>query len=198
MSSATFPTRVVLALLGEEGFQWVGDIPLARFPRLLAEDETAQAAAPKNGMHLQQAACGVFVNCRILRQPKMSAQESHDIYILNIDAAANINLVCQRCLQQVSFALSVNVQIALLANEQDEGLLEDDADYLILDDILAYEPQVGLDVVALIEDELLLMLPISPRHDDCHLAVQSVGELVEEEAESDNPFAVLADLKGKL
>lgn len=199
MSAATFPARVVLTLLGEEGFQWVGDIPLVRFPRLLAEDKTARAVpTPKNGMPLQYATRGVFVNCRIGQKLGVHAQKSHDIYTLNIDAAANINLICQRCLQPVELPLSVNVQIMLLAHEKDEDLLADDADYLLLDDILAYEPQVGLDVVALIEDELLLMLPISPRHDDCHLAVQSVGELVEEEAESDNPFAVLADLKGKL
>ena len=47
----------------------------------------------------------------------------------------------------------------------------------------------------MIEDELLVDLPLAPKHDDCEMAVTEVGELPEAVAEKENPFAVLASLK---
>ena len=62
--------------------------------------------------------------------------------------------------------------------------LEDDSR-----DFLPVEKE--LDVLALIEDEILLALPTVPRHDDCVLpgAVR--------ESPNESPFSVLAGLKGR-
>jgi len=55
----------------------------------------------------------------------------------------------------------------------------------------------ALDLIGLIEDELLLALPLVPRHDVCPqpLKVQDDAEPFEERA---HPFAALCSLKRKL
>jgi uncharacterized protein len=63
------------------------------------------------------------------------------------------------------------------------------------------DPEQGLDVLAVIEDELLLSLPLVPMHEeaDCSDALnayQHKREAEESAAEpTQNPFAVLAALK---
>ncbi len=61
------------------------------------------------------------------------------------------------------------------------------------------EPLLGsrrFDVAALVEDQAILALPISPRHDACVLAGQSdETSAAAHEAESRRPFASLAALK---
>jgi uncharacterized protein len=48
-----------------------------------------------------------------------------------------------------------------------------------------------LDVAELVEDEILLALPVAPRHEKCGLpGAADAGERI-------NPFAALAGLKGK-
>jgi len=62
------------------------------------------------------------------------------------------------------------------------------------DDVLASTP--ALDLAELIEDELLLALPLVPRHDRCPEPLPRA--LVEDDPQTgpaDNPFAVLAALK---
>ena len=65
---------------------------------------------------------------------------------------------------------------------QDE--LEDDSR-----DFLPLEKE--LDVEALVEDEILLSLPVAPRHEQCVVpGAAAAGERI-------NPFAALAGFKGK-
>ncbi|MDP1159869.1 YceD family protein, partial [Klebsiella variicola] len=55
-----------------------------------------------------------------------------------------------------------------------------------------------LDARELIEDELLLALPLVPRHANCPQPLPGAGEQAEPEAEQrPNPFAALAALKRK-
>lgn len=64
------------------------------------------------------------------------------------------------------------------------------------------EPLIGserFDLHALIEDELILALPISPKHEDCSLPVDVDGAVAEPAADPapdrPNPFAKLAQFK---
>ena len=74
--------------------------------------------------------------------------------------------------------------LELIADEVDlsQDELEDDTrDFLVA--------QKELDVVALVEDEIILALPSAPRHDDCALPDSNTrGTKV-------SPFAALAALK---
>ena len=72
--------------------------------------------------------------------------------------------------------------LLLLGNMQEE--LEDDSK-----DFLPAQSEV--DVVALIEDEIILGLPSAPRHESCVLPASA------QDNPEDSPFAVLKGLRSK-
>ena len=75
------------------------------------------------------------------------------------------------------------------------AMAEDDA---AEEDLLVLTPQ--FDLLAVLEDELLMALPLVPMHAMCPVeVVMAAGELPASEAapEKPNPFAVLAQLKVK-
>ncbi len=105
---------------------------------------------------------------------------------LLLEVVGEVPLVCQRCLGQLGYPLSIVSTLELIADEADltQDELEDDSrDFLVA--------QKELDVAALIEDEIILALPSAPRHDDCALpSGSSCGT-------KESPFAALNALKGK-
>src|SRR5690606_7157999 len=114
--------------------------------------------------------------------------------VLTGDAKVSVTLECQRCGK--SFPHQVYTQYCfspIVKDEQAEALPE------------AYEPiQVNefgeIDLLALVEDEIILTLPVVPVHDSEHCEVSEAdmvfGQLPDE-AQKPNPFAVLASLKRK-
>ena len=80
----------------------------------------------------------------------------------------------------------------------DETQIEqiEDAEYVLVQELGLSGGRKMLPIKELLEDELLLALPLSPRHEDCHMPIEMMDE-TESEVE-DNPFAALAALKGKL
>ncbi|EIC13155.1 hypothetical protein KKB_07469 [Kingella kingae PYKK081] len=104
---------------------------------------------------------------------------------LTFTLSGSLPLQCQRCMQPVHFALDENVRIVLFENEEslDEAVLADEE----LEGMLL---EAELDVFSLIEDQILMALPFSPKHDDCGNAdLDAVNQ------NKTNPFAVLAGLK---
>lgn len=105
---------------------------------------------------------------------------------------AVVHLTCQRCLRAVSCPLDVQVHLGLAPSEQAGAGLPERYEPLVLD-----EPAVEL--ARLVEDELMLALPIVPAHavEDCDFD-RSLIEVREEEAAAEEdtrrPFAGLADL----
>jgi uncharacterized protein len=63
------------------------------------------------------------------------------------------------------------------------------------DFMLVISPQ--FDLLELVEDELLMALPVSPKHEKCpgDLKLSTADADFEAEAERPNPFAKLAQLK---
>lgn len=111
---------------------------------------------------------------------------------LHVQIEGEIGLCCQRCLGRLAHRLDIHTP--LLVVETESELLQTDADSTV-DAILA---TAGMDIVELIEEELILSLPISMRHRegecDLHKPKQhKAGEA----AKSENPFAVLKALKKK-
>lgn len=103
---------------------------------------------------------------------------------LMIEVAGELRLKCQRCLKALAYRLNINSRLQLVpegAAWPDEGL-EDDR----VDPIAASENQ---SVLALVEDEVLLALPIAPRHQSCELPEYDDGSTLA------SPFANLAKLK---
>ena len=95
----------------------------------------------------------------------------------------------------MSFPIDSTVQLAIIESQEEAELLPSEYEPLVI----GHEPLYLQD---LIEDELLLALPIVPMHpkDQCPAGEQEyqADEPDEqEEAAKDNPFAALADLKLK-
>ena len=111
---------------------------------------------------------------------------------LNLRASTRIALQCQRCLHPVDTTLEFDRRIRFVRGEEEAATLDADLE----DDVLALTR--ALDLRELIEDELLLALPLVPRHELCPTPL-SVAEEDAPQSPDDrpNPFAVLAGLKGK-
>ena len=106
--------------------------------------------------------------------------------MLHLEVSGLLPLACQRCLEAVPFDLEVDSLLELVpaGAELSQDELEDDTR-----DFLPVERE--LDVVELVEDEILLALPVAPRHEKCGLpGAADAGERI-------NPFAKLSGLQGK-
>lgn len=83
--------------------------------------------------------------------------------VIDLRVEAPIALQCQRCLQPVGVALDVQRRLVFVPGEDEAARLDEEAGDE--EDVLALVAR--LDLLALVEDELLLALPIVPRHDQC-------------------------------
>jgi uncharacterized protein len=113
---------------------------------------------------------------------------------LHLQAKADLPLTCQRCMGPVIAPVEVDQWYRFVATE-DIAMAEDDESE---EDLLVMEPH--FDLLAVLEDELLMALPLVPMHEQCPQApTLSAGEtdIASESAEKPNPFAVLAGLKKK-
>lgn len=108
---------------------------------------------------------------------------------LHLTARTRLYLECQRCLQPVETALDVDRWFRFVAGEDAAAQVDADSE----DDVLALTRT--LDVAELIEDELLLALPLVPRHSQCPSPLLPPVERDDTPADRPNPFAGLAALK---
>jgi uncharacterized protein len=110
---------------------------------------------------------------------------------LHLAGQMRIALVCQRCLQPVDEHVAIARNFLFVHGEEQAAALDADTE----DDVLAMTR--ALDVQALLEDELLLSLPLVPRHDVCPepLVIPSDDGDADDTADNPQPFAALAALK---
>jgi len=114
---------------------------------------------------------------------------------LHLQAQTQVSLVCQRCLKTLPQTLDVARSFLFVADEDKALKLDEELE----DDVLMLpSASAGLDLQALLEDELILALPIVPRHDVCPDPLPQLTD--EDEPEADDlaaahPFAALAALK---
>jgi uncharacterized protein len=109
--------------------------------------------------------------------------------VLTLTLAGSVPLVCQRCLQP--FAAIVDQTTELLLARSESELARLDADEVEV--VLATE---RLDPLTLVEDELLLSLPFSPRHADGQCEPASSAVAGQESSQSRaSPFGQLGELK---
>jgi uncharacterized protein len=103
---------------------------------------------------------------------------------LAVEMAGSLALICQRCLKGVDFPIDIRSRLLLVPAGQswpEEELTDDGYDAVAAED--------EMELLSLVEDELLLALPISPMHDVCEMPTPIVEEL------EPSPFAELAKLK---
>jgi uncharacterized protein len=103
---------------------------------------------------------------------------------LAVDVDGMLSVRCQRCLEGIDYPVRIRSLLELVEEGEEptqEEIEDDSKDFLVA--------QKELDVVALIEDEIILDLPVAPRHENCVLP-DTGKRLVEL-----SPFAIL---KGKI
>jgi uncharacterized protein len=99
---------------------------------------------------------------------------------LHLNIKANLAVTCQRCLDEMLVNLNLNFDYLVSSTEISEAEENDEIDWL--------EANHEMDVGELIEDELLLALPIAPTHaHDC-------SKLNTQSGDKPNPFAALKGL----
>ncbi|MDQ6683919.1 MAG: DUF177 domain-containing protein [Pseudomonadota bacterium] len=112
---------------------------------------------------------------------------------LRLRADASVALVCQRCLQPVTVELHVDRRLVFVEGDDAAASLDAESD----DDVLALAASFSLPT--LLEDELLLAMPIVARHDACPQPLPNSAAVLAPATPLDNPaahpFAALAALK---
>lgn len=99
---------------------------------------------------------------------------------LHLNIKASLAVTCQRCLDEMVVDLNLNLDYLISNTEISEAEESDEIDWL--------EESHEMDVCELIEDELLLALPIAPTHaHDC-------SKLSTQSGDKPNPFAALKGL----
>lgn len=180
-SALQLPNHVNLEKWEDVGYTWSGTITpriLTRLVDIVPEEYQDKA---------------IDLKCELKKQGQLLT--------LIMQFSGDIWVTCQRCLTPLNIDITHDAELILLQREEQQGLVDESDDYLLLEELLAEQPENKkgdrlLPLKKLVEDELLLDVPLSAKHDDCEMAVEQVGEIIEEEAE--NPFAALEALKGKL
>ena len=176
MSRNFQPQRLNLQALAQDGQPWSEATPLQDLQRLADE---AQGLTPDAAVQWQ---------ARAELRPQAGAE---DQVWLHLSAQASVPLTCQRCMAPVSAPLEVDQWYRFVESEEVAMAEDDEAE----EDLLVMVPQ--FDLLALLEDELLMALPLVPMHETCPVTpVFSAGDPAVEAAEAKpNPFAVLGQLK---
>lgn len=177
MTKVFDPRRLDVKAFAEQAGELAGEDLLGSHSRIMVETAGRGAGSP-----LVWAVAGE------LRNPGHARPEIW----LRLQARAVLPLTCQRCLAPVEVPVQVERPFRFV---QDEALAsaEDDQSEV---DLLALSR--SFDLIELIEDELLMDMPVAPRHDVCPVPVILAVEDEDFEAtavERVNPFALLQRLK---
>lgn len=167
------PEALDLQAFCKQGGTVSGDVPLARMARLCegfsaVSDSSATWTAAGSLRSVTGGAAGTW---------------------LHLSAHADVPLQCQRCLQTMTQSLDVDRHFRFVRSEDEAAALDEEAE----EDVLLLPAR--LDLMALLEDELILALPIVPRHDVCPDPLPLPPEDPAEAADAPHPFAGLAALR---
>ncbi|WP_339485465.1 YceD family protein [Pseudomonas sp. EL_65y_Pfl2_R95] len=167
-----------------------GPIPPHVDPRKLA-DRTATLEGEIALADLQRLCSPLAANDGMVRAKFFFERDERNAVVFHSELEVDVKMVCQRCLELVALPIQSACDYAVVKEGANTQSVPQGYDVLELGE----DP---LDLLALVEDELLLALPIVPAHDpdDC----QQPGGLDEPEPSEDevtrsNPFSVLAQLK---
>lgn len=168
------PSKLDVEALAKAQASLDGAWPVADLERLAASAVAGTAAGPVSWQ---------------ARGEHRAVRGGHPQVWLHVKADAQVMLECQRCLKPVAVDVHAERSFLFVQGEDTAAALDADSD----DDVLALTR--ALDLQALVEDELLLELPLVPRHEVCPEPLQVSEDDGPELEEKPNPFAVLASLK---
>jgi uncharacterized protein len=159
----TLPVEIDGVAFAREGRKAAGRVALASLPRLL------DILADPEG----------WLECHVAGE-----RGDEGKFWMSLVVSGELKLRCQRCLATLVFPLDIESRLLLVAPGQpwpEDELAEDGFD--------AIPAEKEIELLPLIEEEVLLALPIAPRHEICEAPAPVAGE------HEPSPFAVLAQLK---
>ncbi len=170
MSKAPLPNRIEPRRSAENGVTLEGDVALNQLDRLVGSLVDSEGAVD---VSLQ-----------------FGVDEDRVRHLVG-QADVTVQMQCQRCLEAVAVHLNAELALGMVYSDEAARALPKRYDPLLISE------DEKLDIYQLIEDELLLNLPLIAHHDDCVVKTSYGDEAVEESAKADqnNPFSVLAQLK---
>lgn len=170
MSLAPLPHQVDPFKWAERGMRLDLEAPLKDFSRLLDAVYSADGAVRVKGEFVPDA-------------------RGHAVLDLSLESS--VMMPCQRCLEPMAVEIQAQTRFHVLRDEAHAESLGEEEDYVVADE------EGFLDLRDLVEDELLLSLPLVPRHESCEPPVHDVDEAANDDAapERENPFKVLESLK---
>ncbi|UVE19241.1 YceD family protein [Pseudomonas sp. LS44] len=167
-----------------------GPIPPHIDPRKLA-DRGASLEGEVSLANLVRLCDSLAGNAGTVRAKYTFERDERNAVVMHSAIDVEVKMVCQRCLELVALPIHSECSYAVVKEGADTQSVPKGYDVLELG-------EGPLDLLELVEDELLLALPIVPTHDpeDCQ---QPVGldepQPSENEVSRSNPFSVLAQLK---
>jgi uncharacterized protein len=173
------PLRLDMAAFASAAASLSGAWPLSDLERLQRDVLPSPPGSPVDTVHWSARG-----EQRI--QPGRVAQPR-----LRLHARVPVQLCCQRCLQPMAVVLEVHPTLLFVPGEDEAARLDDESE----EDVLVLSKT--LDLRELVEDELILALPLVPRHDACPQPLRApVDDAARAEVEpAAHPFAVLAPLR---
>jgi uncharacterized protein len=109
---------------------------------------------------------------------------------LTLTVSGTVQLVCQRCLQPFAYEIDSSTMLVLGRDDEDADQIEEILDDETIDVIVGSN---CCDIRDLLEDEALLALPQSPKHETC----PDTSLLDTLKSEKVSPFAGLKNLKSE-
>jgi uncharacterized protein len=179
------PARFDARAFAEAGGVLHEEVPSSRLPRFQAERHSGSVSS-QDPWVIPWKASGEL---------RESASGGAPAVWLHLQSRTRLHLTCQRCLGPVENEVGVDRWFRFVADETVATAEDENCD----EDLLALEPRP--DLLEVLEDELLMELPLVPMHEVCPVPVvmQSgePGAAVEGAIEPDrpNPFLALAKLK---
>jgi uncharacterized protein len=172
------PLHLDVEAFARDGASLEGTWPLIHLERLRACAAPEQAVQPHEVLTWQI-------------QGELRSARGHEAEIwLALQAQTELSMTCQRCLKPARFPVNVVQSLRFVQGEDAAAALDADSE----DDVLALSR--ALDARSLLEDELLLALPLVPKHDRCPEPLPLAAPVLVEEDRS-NPFAALAGWKSE-
>ena len=163
--SSRLPKQIDPWRVSEQGLSYTGVVELIDFPRL----------APLLIRPQGQVSYAFRFSRDGLGRPLVAGH-----------AQATLWQTCQRCSQPVAVPVDSDFQLVVVEGLDEAAALSEEFDPLLADD-------AEIDLLDLLEDELLLSLPVVARHEACH-AWKFDDEPVAAESR-ENPFRILRKLK---
>ena len=106
---------------------------------------------------------------------------------------AHVMMRCERCLESMPVEVVASVNVGLVKSHKQAKELPEEYEPLLL------ERDEPISLAELVEEELILSLPIAPRHESKDTCIDMDQYKAEDEPQEEkrNPFAALAALKEK-